>query len=217
MDTKTTQFWLIRHGETLWNAERRLQGWLDIPLNETGKAQAAQLAHYLESEAFEQRFDAIYSSDLSRAYDTAVIATKTFAQPIVRDPGLRERSYGTYQGATWAALSESSDAGAPVNLRDPDQAIEEGESYREFAERVRRAFEDIAIAHPGGNVMVFTHGGVIDVAWRYATGAALDAPRPFSILNVSINRCGIRGPGDWILQDWGYVGHLQGEALDDVL
>jgi probable phosphoglycerate mutase len=213
----TTHFWLVRHGETLWNAERRLQGWLDIPLNANGKKQAEELAQYLESTTFDANFDAFYSSDLSRAYDTARIATRTLTDTVVQHPGLRERSYGVYQGITWAALSASSESETPTDLRDPDRLIEDGESYRAFAQRVQTSFEEIARAHPGGNIMVFTHGGVIDIAWRCSTGTALEAPRPFPILNVSINRCGIHGPGEWFLQDWGYTGHLRAEAFDDVI
>jgi probable phosphoglycerate mutase len=213
----TTHFLLVRHGETLWNAERRLQGWLDIPINDTGRKQAAQLARHLASAAFTTDIHAVYSSDLSRAYDTACIATPHMDKPILRDPRLRERSYGIYQGEAWSSLSKASDGKALIDFRNPDLAVEGGESYLEFSKRVSSAFEDIARQHPGQNVLVFTHGGVIDIAWRCGTGATLEAQRPFPILNVSINRCGIRGPGDWFIQDWGYTGHLEAEALDDVL
>ncbi len=212
----TTHFWLVRHGETLWNAERRLQGWLDIPLNETGRKQAAQLARFLASDAFTADIHAVYSSDLSRAYDTAQIAARSLGLPIFREPGLRERSYGIYQGEDWSSLSTASGGKALVDFRDPEQPIEGGESYLAFSQRAGQAFEEIAGRHPGQNVLVFTHGGVIDIAWRRSIGAALDVQRPFPILNVSINRCGIRGPGDWFIQDWGYTGHLENEALDDV-
>lgn len=213
----TTHFWLVRHGETLWNAERRLQGWLDIPLNEKGKKQSEQLARFLASAAFATDIHAIYSSDLSRAHETAQIATRSLGQTIITDPGLRERSYGIYQGEDWSSLSKASDGKALIDFRKPDQPIEGGESYLAFSQRVSRAFEGIAHQHPGQNVLVFTHGGVIDIAWRCSTGATLETQRPFPILNVSVNRCGIRGPGDWFIQDWGYTGHLEAEALDDVL
>lgn len=213
----TTHFWLVRHGETLWNAERRLQGWLDIPLNEKGRKQAEQLARFLSSDAFTTEIHAIYSSDLSRAYDTAEIATGHMGQAIVKDPGLRERSYGIYQGEEWSSLSATADGKTLIDFRNPGQPIEGGESYLAFSQRISQTFEGIAQAHPGQNVLVFTHGGVIDIAWRCSTGATLETQRPFPIMNVSVNRCGIRGPGDWFIQDWGYTGHLDAEALDDVL
>src|SRR3546814_10221871 len=94
----TTQFWLIRHGETQWNAERRLQGSLDIPLNTTGIEQAERLGPYLRSPLFDTRIDTVVSSDLGRAYDTALAAAGHFQLPIERNQRLRERCYGIYEG-----------------------------------------------------------------------------------------------------------------------
>src|SRR5690606_37128890 len=100
----TTQFWLIRHGETQWNAERRLQGSLDIPLNSIGAEQADRLGQYLRSPRFGTRIDTVISSDLCRAYDTAVMAAGHYELPIERNPLLRERCYGVYEGKDWTSL-----------------------------------------------------------------------------------------------------------------
>ncbi|MCC2597368.1 histidine phosphatase family protein [Pusillimonas sp. MFBS29] len=209
----TTQFWLIRHGETQWNAERRLQGHLDIPLNAAGIEQAQRLGLYLRSPRFDSRIDAVVSSDLGRAYDTAVSATSHFDLPVERNPQLRERCYGIYEGQDWSNLKDL----RTLAFRSPEQDIEQGESLAAFAQRVVNAFEALAQRHRGRNVMVFSHGGVIDIAWRKASAIALDAPRHAPILNVSINRFNISADGHWSAQDWGQTEHLEQTALDDVL
>src|SRR5690606_20454341 len=158
----TTQFWLIRHGETQWNAERRLQGSLDIPLNRMGIEQAERLGQYLRSPQFDTRIDTVVSSDLGRAYDTAVAAAGHFKRPIERDPLLRERCYGIYEGKDWTSLESL----RTLDFRNPEQQVEQGETLPVFARRVVNAFEDLARRCPGHNVMVFSHGGVIDIAWR---------------------------------------------------
>lgn len=212
----TTHFWLIRHGETEWNANRRLQGWLDIPLSEIGLRQAQQLAAYLKTVA-SPRFDGVYTSDLSRAAETARLATAHLGLPVITSQALRERNYGRYQGLDWAALSEGL-AAQGVNLRDPDQAVEDGESLRQFAERVRSAFHGLAQENAGKNLLVFAHGGVIDIAWRLAGGHSLETKREGTILNTSVNLFDISAEGVWKLGAWNQVDHLGDAAsLDDVM
>ena len=209
----TTQFWLIRHGETQWNAERRLQGNIDIPLNATGLEQAENLGQFLRSPAFDVRIDTVVSSDLGRAYETATTAAGHFNLPIEPNPQLRERCYGIYEGQDWAKLK----ALGTLDFRRPEQDVEQGETLEVFAARVTQAFEALAQRYRGHNVMVFSHGGVIDIVWRKATGNALNAPRPDPIQNASINQFSIDEDGRWHLQDWGMVEHLNDAALDDVL
>jgi probable phosphoglycerate mutase len=211
-----THFWLIRHGETEWNALRRLQGWLDIPLSETGRTQARQLGNYLQSNNFEHGIDAVFSSDLSRAAETArLAASERFGQAQER-PELRERCYGIYEGRDWALLNGSDPERPHVNFRELNQAIEGGESLAEFATRIRSAFESLAKEHPAQNLMVFAHGGVIDIAWRLSGNVALDALRPSPIVNTSINQFSIDNAGNWTQIHWAQVPHLS-DALDDVL
>lgn len=210
---ETTHFWLIRHGETEWNANRRLQGWLDIPLSETGYQQARRLASHFQSLEAPQ-FHAVLSSDLSRAAETARIATAHLGLPLITSPQLRERNYGVYQGMDWAALSEGL-AREGVNLRDPDQAIEQGETFTEFALRVSSTFEGYARQYAGRNVLVFSHGGVVDIAWRKAGGHALTVKREGTILNTSINVFDIDADGSWRMGGWNQVGHLDLPALHD--
>lgn len=213
----STQFWLIRHGETQWNADRRLQGALDVPLNTTGIEQAQRLGAYLRSPSFDARIDAIVSSDLGRALETARIAAEHFDLTIALDPELRERCYGIYEGRDWASLNGER-AGQPVvDFRQPELAVENGESLSAFAARVEKAFQNLAQHYVGKNVMVFSHGGVIDIAWRLTSGATLDAPRPAPILNASINCFAIDPAGDWRALEWGQTNHLVAAALDDVI
>jgi len=210
-----THFWLIRHGETRWNAERRLQGWRDIELNEVGRAQAKIVARYLASDRFTARVDVILSSDLSRARDTARQTAEHFSLPVQIDKGLRERSFGIYEGHDWTTLLGSSSA--TLNLRDPRQEVEDGESLLQFQDRIISAFEDLAQRHVRKNVLVFTHGGVIDMVWRKATRTPLEAPRPEPILNASVNQFAIGEDRVWRLTDWGRADHLEPESAQERL
>ena len=212
-----TRFWLIRHGETQWNAERRLQGWRDIPLSDVGIRQAEHLRTYLMSSLFADKIDIIVSSDLCRAYDTAIIATDHYGLLIDRNEGLRERNYGVYEGYDWASLNVAAGAGNQVNFRDPEQAVDQGETLPQFSERVVHAFAELAQRHSGKNVLVFSHGGVIDIAWRTANKIGFDAPRPAPILNTSINQFAIDADKQWHPLAWGRSCHLPAEALDDVI
>lgn len=212
----STHFWLIRHGETEWNALKRLQGWLDIPLSETGRKQARQLGQFLRSDDFGHPMDAVFSSDLSRASETARLALGDHMGHVQERAQLRERCYGIYEGRDWALLNGSDPERPHVNFRKLDQAVEGGESLAEFAARIQAAFEELALEHPGKNVMVFAHGGVIDVAWRLSGKVALDAPRPSPIVNTSINQFSIGADKHWTQGQWAQVPHLD-NALDDVL
>jgi probable phosphoglycerate mutase len=212
-----TRFWLIRHGETQWNADRRLQGQLDIPLSATGVAQATRLKAYLRTPAFTPAIDVIVTSDLGRAYETARIAAGDLSIPMVPCPELRERAYGIYEGRDWADLKGENGGAAAIDFGDPAQDVEQGESLPVFDARVQRAFEGLAARYRGKNVLAFSHGGVIDIVWRRLHDHPLSAPRPDPILNTSINAFSIDADKAWTAGDWGYVGHLQEHALDDVL
>lgn len=213
---RPSNFWLIRHGETQWNAERRLQGWRDIALNPAGIQQAEHLARHLASATFSERMDVIVSSDLSRAYQTATLATRHFGHPVVTTPTLRERNFGIYEGHPLTQLNNGR-AGLPhFDLRCPHTPIEGGETLTEFSQRVQEAFEQLARDYAGNNIMVFAHGGVIDIVWRHAQQLALDVFRTAPIVNTSINQFSIDANRLWSLLNWGQTSHLRQSALDEV-
>lgn len=212
--SSTSNFWLIRHGETQWNAAMRLQGWRDIALNEAGTEQARQLARYLSSPQFSDRIDVVVSSDLSRAHETATIAAGHFGHPVITTATLRERNYGIHEGKPLVMQANGRAGLHDFDLRCPHSPVEQGETLTEFAQRIRDAFETLAQEHAGRNIMVFAHGGVIDIAWRCVNSLGLDAFRRDPILNASINRFCIHPDQRWQMLEWGQVSHLQGKEAD---
>ena len=150
---------LVRHGETDWNLGNRFQGHADPPLNETGRAQARELAAALADRSF----DAVYSSPLRRAFETAeIIAAPHGLQP-VPDPGLREVDVGEWQGIT----REEVERRFPEQYRrwlGFGQGWDEGETYDEMGRRVVATLLEIARKHGGETVLCVTHGGPIRAA-----------------------------------------------------
>jgi probable phosphoglycerate mutase len=212
-----TTLLLIRHGETAWNAEGRIQGQLDVPLSSRGVWQAARLAARLAGE----RIDAVIASDLARAALTAQPLAAAIDLPLRFDARLRERDFGCFQGHTLEEIA----ARWPLQFhrwreRDPAWAIPEGESGAQFIARVLDALRDVAAAHPGRTVVVVAHGGTLDIAYRHARNLAWDAPREHVMLNASINRMRAElAPPDPVLRLaidlWGDVGHLD-SARDEL-
>lgn len=207
-----TRFIVVRHGETAWNAQGRIQGHLDSPLNEEGLAQALLVGERLGHEGF----DRFYCSDLGRVLQTAQpIADRSGKRPVIT-PRLRERNLGVFQGLTSAECRRDWPKDYPrFHGRDPDHGVPGGESIREAYRRVSEFFEEIAASHVGQCVLVVTHGGVLDALYRHATGMPLDRVRDFPIYNASLNwlRCAQRR---WTVDHWGDISHLTRDAaLDD--
>lgn len=206
----STRLCVVRHGETAWNAEHRVQGQLDVPLNGTGLAQAGAIARALASE----KFDAIYSSDLSRARQTAEPVSRLWGLPIKLEPDLRERHYGIFQKYTYAEVKvRFPEDYARFLARDPDFNFRSGESLREFSDRSVKIISRIENQNRGKNIAVFTHGGVLDEIYRHIRGIPAGAPRDFSIPNCGINRL-VHDGNTWSLESWADVAHLE-SALDD--
>jgi probable phosphoglycerate mutase len=207
---------LIRHGETAWNAERRLQGHLDIPLNAEGERQAARLAEALAPEAI----DLIVASDLQRAHQTAQAVAGRRGMPVHVEPGLRERCYGGFEGLLYAEIEQRfPDEFAAWQARNVDAVLPDGkncgETFRQFYKRATDAILAIAAAHPGRNIALVAHGGVLECAYRMALGLPLETPRDFKVYNASINRFRM-ADGRLNLQSWGEVGHLRPAVLDEL-
>jgi probable phosphoglycerate mutase len=144
----------VRHGETDWNAEGRLQGHTDRPLNEYGRRQARELAERLAGDGI----SAVYASDLIRARETAEIVAARLGLEVVLDPDLREKNWGNWEGLT-------ADERAHVEF--------EGESTEEHRARILRAVQRIVDAHPGERVAVVTHGGSLRRIQAAVSGVAL--------------------------------------------
>jgi 2,3-bisphosphoglycerate-dependent phosphoglycerate mutase len=216
-----TRLCLVRHGETDWNTQRRYQGHIDIALNATGEAQARLLAPALAAALDASEFAAVITSSLTRARRTAEWALS--GRDIAVSPALtcedawRERNYGVFEGQTVEeARTAHPIAHSYYMQRDLDYDFETGESLGDFARRIYQAVEALRLAYPGRSVLVFTHGGVLDVIYRRAVGRDLRSARDFPIPNAGINwlRCSANA---WTIEQWGERAHLDAHrALDEI-
>lgn len=208
---ESTRIIAVRHGETAWNADARIQGHIDIPLNPTGLWQAQQLALALHSEPI----TAIYSSDLQRALQTAQPLAAARGQAVVALPELRERCFGVFEGCTFAEI----EATQPENAlrwrkREPGFEPPGGESLLLLHDRVTTALHDLAARHIGELILVVSHGGVMDVLYRAATRQDIGAPRSWALGNAAINRL-LWSPGGLCLVGWADTQHLVTGARDE--
>ena len=209
-----TRILAIRHGETAWNVDTRLQGHLDIPLNETGLLQAQHLARALaESEAM----DAVYASDLSRALTTAQAIAEVAGQTVTTHMGLRERHFGAFQGRTYHEIeTELPDHAWHWRKRTPDWTPPGGgESLVALRDRVVATVNDIAARHAGQNIVLVAHGGVLDILYRAATRLELQAPRTWQLTNTAVNRL-LWTPEGLSLVGWGDTRHLETLGTEEI-
>lgn len=203
-----TEIWLIRHGETDWNAQQRLQGWADIPLNETGRNQALAVRRYVQNQQL--HVDHVISSDLIRAAETAQIAFDLPLNQVTRYNSLRERNYGVYEGELWHQLMAVDAQSTPeINLRSPNQEVPQGENLTVFNTRILAAFNQLSQTYAGKKLAVFAHGGVIDIVWRQLNQADLLTQRPQPILNASVNQFIIDANATWKNIHWAQHHHLE--------
>lgn len=205
-----TRIIAIRHGQTAWNAEMRMQGQLDTALDALGRWQAEQLAQALQDEPI----DAIVSSDLARAMHTAWPLARRRGLAVRPDPSLRERSFGVFQGFTYEHIAKHWPEGAARwRARDPLYGADGGETLTDFCQRVTTAAERLASEFAGRSVVWVTHGGVLDCLHRAAMRVALDASRTWALDNASINRL-LRSDQGLMLVGWGDIGHLAASTID---
>lgn len=207
-----TRIIAIRHGETAWNVDSRIQGHLDIPLNDTGRWQAQQLAYALAGEAI----TAVYASDLLRAFETAQAVAKAMDLPTTTDVGLRERNFGIFQGHRFTDIEARLPEQALLwRKREPAFTPENGESLNTLRDRVVTCVNALAARHPGELIAIVAHGGVLDVLYRAATGQGLQAPRTWELTNTAINRL-LWTPEGLTLVGWADTAHLEQQgALDE--
>ncbi|NMM11639.1 MAG: histidine phosphatase family protein [Polaromonas sp.] len=209
--TEPTRIIAIRHGETTWNVDTRIQGHLDIPLNRTGRLQAERMAQALADSPI----TAIYASDLTRAWETAQYLGRALNIEVIKEEGLRERGFGDFQGKTFAEIEKLlPDQSRRWRKRDPEFAPTGGESLLALRSRVVEAAERLAAEHAGELIAMVGHGGVMDVLYRAATRLDIQAPRTWALGNAAINRLLWTSEG-FTLVGWADTQHLDDQVLDD--
>jgi len=211
-----TDILLIRHGETDWNVDKRLQGHIDIGLNEAGQCQVLALGEALAGEGI----DAVFASDLQRARDTAQAVAGPAGLTVQIDAGLRERCYGGFEGLRHTEIeARYPEAYRQWKAREPDFRYPAGEriaeTMREFYERSVAAVQRVLASGRYRKVAIVTHGGVLECVHHWASQTSFAQPRSFDIFNASVNRLHWDGERAHI-RSWGEIGHLQRETLDEV-
>lgn len=208
---EATRILAVRHGETAWNRITRIQGHTDIELNDHGRWQAGRLAEALRDEPLA----AVYASDLKRARETAEAVAHARDLPVHIHMGLRERGFGRFEGHTWDELELRFPAETLAwRKRMPDFAPPGGETLLQLRERVLHAVNDLAARHPGEQVLMVVHGGVLDVLYRAATRLELQAPRSWALPNTAVNRL-LWSPQGLSLVGWGDTSHLDALGQDE--
>ena len=210
---EATRIIAVRHGETSWNADARIQGHTDIALNDTGLWQAEQAGRALADEPLAH----IYSSDLLRAFATAQAIASANGAALSAEPQLRERCFGTYEGQRFVDI-EAIDPESALRWRkrDPVFAPPEGESLVVLLARIQSIVNTLAARHTGQQIALVAHGGVLDCLYRLATHQDLQAPRTWELGNTCINRLLWTPDSGLALVGWGDMSHLQQSGLDEI-
>jgi probable phosphoglycerate mutase len=195
---------IVRHGETEWNVQKRIQGQHNSNLTNNGVYQAK-----LAAEALKKRdFDVLISSDLGRAVDTAKIINKQLNLEHMLSSGLRERSFGIAEGKTYEEIKKI----YPVDFgfyikRNPKHAFKDGESLTHLYNRVVDEINNIAEKYNGQNVLIVSHGLVLEMMMYKTFNREVNQSRVFSINNSSINTFTVDN-NNWFLKEWGVIEHI---------
>lgn len=213
---------IVRHGETAWNADRRLQGHRDIPLNALGLVQAKAAGRYLQMRHQQMPFSAVVSSDLLRARQTADAIGAALGMTVDADPGLRERHYGQFEGKTPTEAEAQDPAAYAALVARDDLAANPGaaEPLQAMVDRIERSLWDLVSQHADDAVILVTHGGVLDMLYRRAMGRPLTGPRDAPIPNAGLNWLDLEAEGlglRWTMVAWGETAHLTGASRDEIL
>ena len=204
--SERTTFTVIRHGETDWNRQQRFQGQIDVPLNDTGLAQARRLGERLAAEPA----DLLVCSDLLRTRQTAAPLAAAWGLAPLPHAGLREQHFGVLEGLDVPTIKDRhADLWADWLEHRGDFALPGGESLQQFHARVMATLRELAAAHAGRHLALVTHGGVLDMLWRSARDEPIDGLRRCEIPNTGINR--LHWSGDHLsIEVWGDASHLDG-------
>lgn len=178
-----SRFYLVRHGETLWNKEYKYQGQSDIPLSDTGRFQAARLSERLK----EQKIDAIYASDLQRAMETAGIIAAPHGLKVFPAMEMRELSFGIWEGCTFDEITQKWPGEMERWRQDPyNERPEGGETLSELCDRVSKFLKTAASSHPGESILIVTHAGPIRALLSIILNLHYDLFWKFKISNASL-------------------------------
>jgi len=202
------KFLIIRHGETLWNRENRFQGSADIPLSDKGRAQARRVAVALADKPL----DAIYSSPLSRALDTAKAVAAEHSMDIQVMDDLQEINVGEWSGKTWAEIREMWPELEKNWREDPYTSGPPpgGEDYQDFQVRCINALDTIAAQHTDSElVAIVCHGGVIRAVMRELLKLPGQSRGRIYSLNCSITRMRWQAGGEVIIDGFNDACHLE--------
>ena len=205
MDNNQTILYLIRHGQTVGNTKNIYQGQMDTSLTSLGREQAK----FVGKRINQIQPDNIYSSDLGRSFDTATIACMGIDKEITLHKGLRERHFGIFQGVQFKeAERQYPEIYAGYRGQDPDFIIPEGETWREFINRISNTIKEIAEDNYGKTITLFTHGGVVGYFFAYQLGFNMKPGKQiFSINNGSFTKY-IYSKGHFDLQSFGDTHHM---------
>ena len=201
---KETGIILIRHGETEWNSQQRMQGHSNSDLSSVGQAQIQALGQWMKIVPF----DHIYSSDSLRAKQTAEAITQFSGHELKIDLRLREKNLGVFEGLT----SEEARERHPEVFRlfktaGSKYVIDEGESTQQLQDRALEIVDEIWIKHPEERVLLVTHGGFIRVVMKHSLGLSLETPTRFLIRNTGVFR--LVWEDKWLVSQMGGVSHLE--------
>ena len=200
-----TEIVLIRHGETEWNRQGRIQGHSDSPLTPEGIAQAQAMAMRLKRDPA----CAIIASDLGRARQTASIIAWQRNGRVEVDERLRERKFGVAEGQNYARADNAHpEMFSRERETSPSYAPPGGESRQEHFDRVQRVMILLADRYAGRRIIVVTHGGVLSCVYRWLRGIPVAAPHPIEIPNVAFNLIE-HADATWNVKVWGDVAHLE--------
>jgi broad specificity phosphatase PhoE len=197
---------LVRHGQSTWNRDHRIQGQLDPPLSEEGRAQALHVARRLRS----RRFTGFYTSDLKRAFETAEVIGEAVGMTPKPAEGLREIYLGEWEGLNTDELAQRYPEAWAMWTEEPSwDVVPRGEGAAPFEARVNAQIDSILARHEHGDVLVVTHGGVIQVALHRVVGRPNHGLFPFRIENASISTIEKRS-GRFVVSGVNDTSHLEG-------
>ena len=198
-----THLYVVRHGETVWNTEDKMQGVKDSPLTEKGKEHALLLGRKLKE--LNAGFSMLYSSDLGRAYETSKLINNEFSLDINRDERLRERNMGIFEGHSWDYVREQyPEEFSCLVSEDDSYMIPGGESRKNYRERVISFMDHVAVTHEGESILAVTHRGFINFFLRIILNIPLNARSGLRINNASLSVFTLY-KNRWLLERFGDI------------